>query len=464
MKRAWAVIASAGLLALVGTPTTSADFRDFVDKMKKKSQQQQQQQQQQQGSTNQPANTARSGPSGAQPRPQARASNAKVKQERLGETASLRGGGTYVVSPDARSIAFVVRQGSRLAMSVDGKVGPILDEVSIGAFQFSPDSKHHAYIGRKSSKNYLFVNHQPAAEVDAPSGLSLQGFEFSETGGGYIYATRTYQGGSVYAKGTLYQGAVNPVISNDGKHFAFEVVDQQQKTTFVFLDGRKIGPGSRPQFTAGGRLVYISSDYQVVVGNKKGPKPVAGARYRGAVTVSPTGNRVAYTAQVPPADPSNLRERPKQQVVVDFKPDPPVQKISQQVVFNHDGSKWTYIANNGGGEFIVVNGKPISMEYQSLSYSRAHFGPGPSHVFAMAHHGGANFLLVDGKELGPFNFIRDLAVSPNGRSYAFVNDPQDQRRIVELVVDGRKHEPVHKIMHLGYSPDSPPCQCRVRHS
>ena len=126
-------------------------------------------------------------------------------------------------------------------------------------------------------------------------------------------------------------------------------------------------------------------------------------------------------------------------------------KGSRSLVFNHDGTKWAYIANNDGGDFLVLNGKTVSMEYQSLSGPV--FSPGESHVFATALHNGQHFLLVDGKEQGPYKYlnINELVFSPDGKDYAFIENLQ--ARQMRLIVNGKASEPLAAIEYLAYLPD-----------
>jgi hypothetical protein len=96
------------------------------------------------------------------------------------------------------------------------------------------------------------------------------------------------------------------------------------------------------------------------------------------------------------------------------------------------------------------------MEYQSISQLR--FGPAGKRTFAVAMHGGANFLLVDGKEQGPFEYILlhdALAASPDGRSYAFFDRKpgQYEEKPTTLYVNGKPKQSMHSIWHLSYSPD-----------
>jgi len=88
--------------------------------------------------------------------------NAKVQVDRVAQPEK---GALPVVSPGGTSVAAVVRQGSRLTVTINGKPGPTLQQVSIDTFVFSPDGKRHAYIGTKSGKHYLFVDGQSVVEV-----------------------------------------------------------------------------------------------------------------------------------------------------------------------------------------------------------------------------------------------------------------------------------------------------------
>lgn len=468
MKSRMLPVAVVTLLAVAASPAVStADFKGFVKKvkedLKKNNQQQPQQQPQPQGAPSQPQkHSGVSSPSGSGSRggvnqtaassspgpapaavPAPSRSKIKVTEEELGDATM-----GMTISPDGRSLASAVRQGSRIALAVDGKAGPVMDKVAPREVAFSPDGNHYAYVGVKGGKQYLLVDHEAVAELpENPSSYSYspRSLQFAESGGAFVYLIPQF---GVIAGGKLYEGPIDrAVISKDGRHFAFVVRDgPQNQSRSVFLDGKKIGPsdGRALQFTAGGKLVYSAPDNELVVGNKPGPKS---SQPIGSVELSPTGDHTAYETRAP-RDPGSGKAA--FQYVVDFKPAPPAKTI-KRLVFNHDGTKWAYIANDGGGDFLVLNGKTVSMEYQSLHDGPA-FSPGASHVFATALHNGQEFLLVDGKEQGPYQYVNlhQLVFSPDGKHYAFIENSQRQKR---LIVDGKASPPMDAIDHLAYLPD-----------
>ena len=242
------------VLVLVGSalpPNVQADFKDFANKVKedfKKQQQQQKQQQQpqqqqhagsstpsqtgsdQQTRTNQAATASSAGAVAADtPR-----SNVKVTEEQLGDTSM-----GFALSGDGRFIATAMHQGSRVAIAINGKPGPIMDQVSLQEFVFSPDGDHFAYSGIKGGKSYLVVDHEVVTELPKSvngTKFSVRTLQFAETGGAFVFEMPSL---GVIAGGNLHQGASGGTISKDGRHFAFLVREPQNSESSVYLDGEE---------------------------------------------------------------------------------------------------------------------------------------------------------------------------------------------------------------------------------
>jgi len=365
------------------------------------------------------------------------------------------------------SVASVVREGRKLAIAIDGKPGPWLDRVDLGHFTFGPNGKRHAYVGTKGRKKYLFVDHEQVAQVktkirewDAHTGVV-----FSKNGEEYVYREFSWL---PKRRRFIVGGKVLPVpqrmdsiyLSDDGQHYAYSVTPgRKDRKGGVFLDGKELptpdeGRAVWLRFAPeGGNLVYIweynDGSQEIVIGGKRGlRKDGATVMARGSslskygpVVFSEDGQHIAY--RIIRDDP------PSAQVIVDGKPDEPVREVvDASFTFHSDGTKYAYVADNGSGRFLVIDGKPVSSEYRYLS--KVIFSPGQGRVFSQAQRDDKSFLLIDGKELGPYTSISSLVFSPDGKHYAFV-DRDDK---TTLVVDGEGHEqPTDRIPYLKYAPD-----------
>jgi len=361
----------------------------------------------------------------------------KVKVERVAQIDSSNP--QLAVSPDGQSVANVVRQGSRLAVAINEKPGPTLDQISFSeTFVFSPDSKRHAYVGTKSGKRHLYVDGKPVAEVPF---ANKEAFQFSLDGRRYALTLATHL--IVDGKSSPpYQRLEHFNFSADGRHYGY-VADGQ-----AFADGKAISPPADPskgrhgispvQFTAkSGRFVYLRAvlmnrgAVQLFVGDKKGPKLEGTGS---SVILSEQGDHTAYSVSSPYPQ--------KARYVVDMRPEKEFIRVAA-FRFNKDGTRWAYAAQAEGGYALVVNGKPVSMEYEHVRLLM--FGPDQKTVFAVARHAGKEFLLVDDKEYGPFIAVGnpaqrvwdELAFSPDGKHYAFVETPDARSGLARLIVDGK---------------------------
>lgn len=472
-----------------GAPSEShADFKDFMKRLKEDAKQNEEPTQNgsanQQGAAEPQAESQRhashsettGGNRGATSTSVAASvSSMKVKEEKLADLVDPRGLSprtAYVIAPNQTTVATVMRQGSRMAIGIDGKPGPALDEVSLSSVGFSNDSKRFAYVGKKGSTWSVFVDHEPVLEL---TGITYGHqandavLRFSENGKAWAVETRD-QG--VFAKGKHYQNAKDLVLSSNGKHFAFVMTNpQNQYETQVFLDGKRVGPPGQsaayPSFTANGTLLHVAwsrGGQQVVYGNKKsqvfaGVRPPSAQGREGVFVFSEDRKHFAFVAwERVPGDPTGHKMTSR--VVVDMKPDAiKVEQSSDEIshfVFSPNGTRWAYVAKTVGGQSLIVGGKQVSMEYQSIG--QVSFDPAGKHVFAVARHGGAHFILVDDKEFGPYNSVgAGATASPDGKNYAWADETRaaaNQPDKTALYVNGKQAQTMNSIWHLSFSPDN----------
>jgi Tol biopolymer transport system component len=130
------------------------------------------------------------------------------------------GSQAYVLfSPDGKRFAYVKRVPGGMAAVVDAKVGRPYD--NIGAFQFSPDSKHDYYVGSRSLA-FVVVDGQ---EMEGQG--TVRNFVYSKEGGRLGYEAYSAQTGfHMVVDGKVSQAfheltANTMTFSRDGKHYAY---------------------------------------------------------------------------------------------------------------------------------------------------------------------------------------------------------------------------------------------------
>jgi len=170
-----------------------------------------------------------------------------VDGQELGEYGALT---EFQFSPDGKRYAFMGYGSKGFALVVDGKEQPKASDLSKGAMQFSPDSKHFVY-GAQSS----VIAYQPVVDgVAKPYNLqnfftrnnpplTFPVFLYSPDGNHLAFTAITLDGtsrGSVIVDGTAYQGPTAsftyPAWSPDSKHFAAVVTTGKGWT--VMIDGK----------------------------------------------------------------------------------------------------------------------------------------------------------------------------------------------------------------------------------
>ena len=94
------------------------------------------------------------------------------------------------ISNDGHHLALATRQGSKVAVIVDGQPGPEYDGIAKGTPVFSADGRRVAYGAQKGQKQFMVVDGQPGPEYDAIGNGSLV---FSADGRRVAYAAKKGQ-------------------------------------------------------------------------------------------------------------------------------------------------------------------------------------------------------------------------------------------------------------------------------
>ena len=112
-------------------------------------------------------------------------------------------------------------------------------------------------------------------------------------------------------------------------------------------------------------------------------------------------------------------------------------------MLNFDGSLLAYDAKDKNRLVVVVNGS--EQRYYDGSYGPA-FSDNGRHFIYVAWREGRQYLIFDGKELGPYHEIAELSIefSHSGSSISFVVINDTNQQIV--VVDGKGGKPYDEVL------------------
>jgi Tol biopolymer transport system component len=167
------------------------------------------------------------------------------------------------------------------------------------------------------------------------------------------------------AKIDLSNASQGPILSPDGKHFAYVlslsfnksylVVDGKEEKQYEYINYPKFSPDSK-------RIAYeaIEGGKQFAVVDGK-----EGKRYDPwslSITFSPDSKMVAYVA----------KEGDEKFVVVDEKEgkhydDIPINQYGPTIIISPDSKQVAYIASESGKSFVVVDGKE-EKQYDSVNF------------------------------------------------------------------------------------------------
>ena len=195
--------------------------------------------------------------------------------------------GSLTFSPRGCRLAFVVVEGDKFRIVVDGEPGSLYD--GIGTLRFGPDGERPAYVARKGSQQYLVLNGQ----LLGPFNL-IADFTFGPNGRLGILV-REDDGWQVVIdgkKGEAFDNLGSIQFSQGGQYaYAAELDD----SWFIIQNGtRSLAYSSVGQLTFAGESLFYEarwgSDIFVVADTIRGPS----LKQVGRLIVSPDGHHLAY--------------------------------------------------------------------------------------------------------------------------------------------------------------------------
>ncbi|MEN6372958.1 MAG: hypothetical protein ABFD64_13200 [Armatimonadota bacterium] len=244
--------------------------------------------------------------------------------------------GIFTFSPDSKRLAYVATNYDANSdpitfVVIDGKPGPKFKDLFSLSIAFSPDCKHFSYIAECGEEKYCLVEDgKPGKAYDEIGGNTATAFQIYGPDGKLYYCTRNDDKYRMVVDGVpsrAYDYIANPipVLSRDGKHYAFAA--QEGDNWLVVKDGVE-GP------------IYSGIDHETI-----------------AITGS---NKLSYTAQKPG---SSYRV-----AVVDSRELPG----TSHVTFSADGTQMACIKDVDDWKnpvLAVVNGQEIGRFMAVLNMS-----------------------------------------------------------------------------------------------
>jgi len=217
-------------------------------------------------------------------------------------------------SPDSKRFAYIGLNADRQSdgvrfkwsLVVDGKPGPVFDDLAVNTPIFSPDSKRTAYVASQNKKSFVVVDNQAGPKYET----ILGGPVFSPNSARVAYMAVAYVSrpveqllildGQVVSK--IDNGQLGlPVFSPDSKRIAC-AGERAKHDCFMMVDnycGAKYDSTSDGYFSPDSkRLAYSArqGDKWFIVVNEQRGSNYDGVRLDGS-PFSPDGNHLAYAAR-----------------------------------------------------------------------------------------------------------------------------------------------------------------------
>lgn len=355
-----------------------------------------------------------------------------------------------------RRLAYVVKQGAKEHVVVDGARQPDYDAVELVTtatqqarrFFFSPNGKRYAYVGRRDGAYYLVVDGKEIARLDeprqpffGPNGRLVyqiqQRQRWPKAEGGYRDSARMVIEG-IRGTSRPYMACCDPVFSPDGRHVVYFAWDWTDKLRLV-MDGREVRASSGDgypiaEFSPDGQtFAYFlkRGDAMLLVVNGrelKVDRPDYSPQRPDDIHLLLTDN--GHFAYVSSADAGESEEF---RVVVDGKPGRSYPSLGG-LNMSADGRHVAYLAWRDENYHVVVDG------VEGPAYEHAtgvRLSPDGNHVAYFASHSGNDmFSVIDGVPGKTYWFIdsHGATFSPDGRRCCFFATKADDTQV--LVVTG----------------------------
>ena len=254
-------------------------------------------------------------------------------------------------SPRGDHFAFVVAEGDKFRVVMDGESAPLYD--AIGGLRFAPDGRQFAYVARISDQQYLVRNDKSLGPFDLIADFTLG------PKGRLGMLVRENDGWRAIIDGQqseIFDNLGSIQFSQDGQ---YAYAAERNDSWFVVQNGRRsLAFSSVGQLTFAGEALFYEaswdSDSFVVADTIRGPS----LQWVGRLIVSPDGVHLAYLGQPWGGSVS---------VFYDSTVYPIPYALSGTLVLSDNYQHWACLAQDpvDGGIDIVIDGKfryPFDLE------------------------------------------------------------------------------------------------------
>lgn len=299
----------------------------------------------------------------------------------------------YVISPRGHRVATVDMKGSRFFVEVDGKSGPLVDEVLPvcvqvgdsnispedrrsgykpekrivwqGSVIFSQDGSHFAYAARIAQETILYLNHQEIIRVPVSDNSSRPAIRrVSFTPDNQLIYTKSAKYDNILVIGKFesppFSGDAWPTFSRDGKRFAFYAsTPQGLRSGFLVVDGQdQRYVADVVKFTPDGQRLLT---HRNIRGYEAYGQPQLCLEANPFINIRTEKYFISDTGLIVAVGVG--RKGPCLWVMGDHF-DLGSGRL-QELVFSPDGKRWAARINNGQREYVLVDGKP-GREYDRI--------------------------------------------------------------------------------------------------
>ena len=383
----------------------------------------------------------------------------------------------FIVSENGMRVAYVIGAGKyneemspneaweRYQVVVDGKKGKAYPRIS--EVQFSPDSKRVGYIA-----GHVVVIDDKQDQTFGPNATEasdqqigeLFGLRFSPDSRSYVYTTASTNADGpafVVLNGTKLQSYArvhNPIFSPNSKHLAYSAQLSNPRREFTVLDGKegptfdhlieddnlKFSPDSSKLSYLGWSENNKQAQYIIDQNGSERLRLPAGEKWR---TFSPDSQHIAYVSQTGRSIKTVLIDGRNAHSFDAWSISPPIFSQDSQrmafVVLTKDPTK-----GNGQG-YVVLDGKKSKI-YRAILLQEPIFSPNSQHFAFGANDGTSWFAVIDGREIGGYNSVRDLQFNPSDSSLEFIAQIGDKFCVNYRGVNGKLFD---QITELRFSND-----------
>lgn len=277
-------------------------------------------------------------------------------------------GNNIEFSEDGRHVLYSAEAGGKAFVVLDGAAGKRYDQIEENSYKLSPDGRRAAFVaqdfGRFGDKEFAVVDGREGRPYDAVRGLT-----FGPGGRRVAYAGLTFGAGDVTQGVAVIDGVEGERFDRVGEVFHFSpeggrvayFAERTGKKVLV-ADGRQFAHDeiANVKFGPGARLMFAG---------KRGTRQV--------VYVDGAGEKEYAAGAAEPADARHYDSH------------------DDEFAFSPDGRRYAYVANQGGREFVVVDGAE-GKQYDDIDDLQ--FTADGRHVVFAARRGGKSLVVVDGVE------------------------------------------------------------------